>query len=1349
MEIPGGYLYLEKNAQTYVFLDRPHNHPGEAAPEILKGHAFKTSFIGCNTNISFVEEKATSFYYNYYLGNNPAKWKSKVHSYKKITYKNLYNGIDYVIGEDNGDLKSDYYLRPGADASQIKLVYQGADGLSVKDGKLIIKTSLAEITENVPYAYQVVNGVKKQVDCEYVLDQNKVGFKLGIYNKNLELVIDPVLFFSTYIGATADNFGCTATYDKHQNAYGGALVFPGGVYPATLGAFQSAFAGSDFTTRDMGITKFDSTGTSLIFSTYIGGTNGTEVPHSLVVDESDNLFVFGTTGSTTYPTTTGAYDVSFNGGSLVSETSQGLQYNLGSDIVISKFNPAGTALLGSTYLGGSNNDGLNYTPQLNYNYGDILRGEIIVDPLGNPIICSTTFSMNYPVTPGAPQPSISGPSDAVVTKLNSNLTGLLWSTYFGGNGSEAGFGMQPDMSGNLFFTGGTTSANLPVTAGVYDNTFNGIVDGFLAKINNTGTTLMASTYIGTNKYDQSYLIQVDSHNDVYVFGQTTGAYPVTPGKYFIPNSGQFIHKLSNNLTTSLWSTTVGRFGIAGNSQVDISPTAFLLNKCDKIYICGWGGTVNHFGQADFSSTSGLPITPDAFQSSTDGSDFYLAIFSRDMTAIEYGTFFGGAVSAEHVDGGTARFDKNGVVYQAVCAGCGGHDDFPTTPGAWSNTNNSSNCNLAVFKFNLDIAVTSAFEVPITVGCGLPYVVSFTNTSTNSNAFIWAFGDGDSSTVLSPTHSYTVPGDYTVTLIGYDTMGCYPSDTFELPVRVPEPFTLDQPLNDSICKGSSTSPITITGGLPGCTYAWTPTTGVAPPTGMTVTLSPTVSTNYRVIATSTDGCKDTVQFNVHVFQEPTADFTLTFDTCNIPAHFTFTYTGLHAGTFFWDFGDGFTSTLANPLHTYADPGNYTITLTVQDPNGCGFTDAISKNVFIPPPLVITLTGDEQICLGSSSSLNVSGGLTYQWSPATGLSNPSIANPIATPGTNTTYTVISTDINGCKDTASIPITVIQPPVAAFTPLFTPCYIPNNVVLTNNSTNSSAFIWQLDGITVNSTDLEHIFNTPGDYEIVLIAVDTSDCGFSDTATYNLFLPPPAQATAWGTDTVCIGLSLQLFSSGGESYTWLPPLDFLNPNVQNPYVFPPGDGTYYVIVTDTNNCTDTASVPVFTFPITTIDAGNDLVYDFGQGPAFNPSVPNSGTYTWTPSTGLSCTNCLTPEATPEVTTTYYLHYTDQYGCVYSDSLIVMVTPSVYIPNAFTPNGDGMNEFFIPIIRNLKTFNIDIFDRWGELIYTNGDMNPMWDGTYHGIKVKDDVYVWKIKYTSELDPSEVREKTGHVTVLR
>ena len=240
--------------------------------------------------------------------------------------------------------------------------YEGADRLFLKNGNLHIQTSVNEIIEQKPFAYQVIAGKTVEVPCIFSLNKNILTFEFpNGFDNTIPLVIDPVLTFSTYTGSIADNWGYTSTYDANGNLYAGGIVFGLG-YPFTTGAYQTASGGG----IDIGISKFNSNGTGLIYSTYLGGTSS-EIPHSLIVNNNNELLVYGTTGSLNFPITAGAYDVSFNGGTAVTVTGA-VPFPNGSDIFISKFNAAGSALSGSTFIGGSGNDGLNVAATLHYNY---------------------------------------------------------------------------------------------------------------------------------------------------------------------------------------------------------------------------------------------------------------------------------------------------------------------------------------------------------------------------------------------------------------------------------------------------------------------------------------------------------------------------------------------------------------------------------------------------------------------------------------------------------------------------------------------------------------------------------------------------------------------------------------------------------------------------------------------------------------------------------------------------------------------------------------------------------------------------------------------------------------------
>jgi hypothetical protein len=226
------------------------------------------------------------------------------------------------------------------------------------------------------------------------------------------------------------------------------------------------------------------------------------------------------------------------------------------------------------------------------------------------------------------------------------------------------------------------------------------IDGVVVKLSPDGSKFLSATYLGTPQYDQVYFLELDSSNQVYVLGQTQGEYLVTQDVYSNENAGQFIHKMNNDLDSTYFSTTIG----SGSGSPDFSPTAFLVNECENIFVSGWGGILNHPVTGYIGgNTIGLPITDNAYQSQTDGDDFYLMVLLQDAEQLLYSTFFGEINGrGEHVDGGgTSRFDKKGIVYQSVCGGCGGSSGFPTFPqDVWSTTNNSNNCNNAAFKFDL-------------------------------------------------------------------------------------------------------------------------------------------------------------------------------------------------------------------------------------------------------------------------------------------------------------------------------------------------------------------------------------------------------------------------------------------------------------------------------------------------------------------------------------------------------------------------------------------------------------------------------------------------------------------------
>ncbi|MBC8173604.1 MAG: PKD domain-containing protein, partial [Chitinophagales bacterium] len=732
----GGKLFLENNCFTWYFSNiaeiTSHTHEKDQHPElkVYRSHAFKTNFVDANENVQLSGLDKFTNYYNYFIGSDEQKWRGNVPAFQGVLYDNIYDNIQMKVYSSNGNMKYDFISEPGADVSKIKLQYEGLKEIKIINGNLHLVTSINEIIEMKPIAWQQLSEEKVLVPCEFRLEGNTVSFYFPEgYNTNAQLIIDPAtLIFASYTGSTADNWGYSATYDDDGNLYGAGIVMDDG-YPVTTGAFEEDFQGGEgFYPCDVGISKFTSDGTDLVYSTYLGG-GGSELPHSLIVDSANQLIVYGTTGSDDFPTGPAAFDDTFNGGDF-EQVTYVIQFSEGSDIFLTKFAADGGSIIGSTYFGGSGKDGLNLHTT-SYNYGDHARGEVVVDVFGNSYIASCTESSDIPTTTGVVQEDFGGEQDGVIAKFNDDLSDLIWCTYIGGSENDGAYSLKKASDGQFLVCGGTASDDFPTLPSALNPDYlGGSVDGWVAKLNSDASSFVGSTYIGTDEYDQTFFVDVDAENNVYITGQTSGDYPVTGGVYSNAGSSQFITKLNADVSEIIYSTVFG----TGSSIVNMAPSAFLVDNCQNVYVSGWGGGTNvSFANSAASNelgivyelgyVTGMPTTGDAYQSTTDGSDYYFIVFERDAEALIYASFFGGSTTSEHVDGGTSRFDKKGRIYQAVCAGCGGSDAFPTTDGAYSETNNSFNCNLGVIKFeftfgqlNLEVTATPDYQgcVPFTV-----------------------------------------------------------------------------------------------------------------------------------------------------------------------------------------------------------------------------------------------------------------------------------------------------------------------------------------------------------------------------------------------------------------------------------------------------------------------------------------------------------------------------------------------------------------------------------------------------------------------------------------------------------
>lgn len=1226
----GGKVFLEKQAFTYIFypkeglktLQHKFREDTSLAGEATF-HAVQMKFINSTSNTTIQKRDSSSFFENYFLGKDQLKWASGVKSFKQIYYQNLYKGIHLKSFSDKNNFRYDYVVDAGADVSQIKMQFEGQNQLSVMDGKLMIHTDVGEVAQLAPYAYQRIHGKEVKIKCSYVLKNNLVTFNLGTeYDHRFPLVIDPTLVFATYTGSLSDNFGMTATYDAQGNAYTAGVCF-GPQYPLSTGAFQLNFLGI----QDISVSKFDPAGTNLLFSTYLGGSD-TESPQSIVVDNQGELVVFGQTNSIDFPVTAGSFQTS----------------NAGvSDFIISKFNASGTGLLASTYLGGLYNDGVN-SSFLKYNYSDNLRGSVIVDDSNNVYISGCTFSPNFPITTGCLQNSLGGAQDGCFVKLKPTLNSLIFSSFLGGTGYDGIYNIALDNSNNLYLTGGTESADFPTTSGALHTSTQGPVDGFISLISSNGSNLIASTYIGTPAYDQCYFIQLDHQNRVYVYGQTEGVYPVTAGVYSNPGSGQFIHCLNSNLSSTFFSTVIG----SGDGNPDIVPSAFLVDVCGNIYISGWAG------YSPTTSTNGLPVTTNAYLSTTDGKDFYFMVLDKNALSLQYATFFGGALSHEHVDGGTSRFDKSGIIYQAICESCGGNDDMPATPSAWSSQNGSNNCNNAVVKFAFNANLTAANMSAPQSGCA-PLSVNFINNSINGSTYFWDFGDGQSASVFAPSHTYSTPGIYTIRLISKNLSTCNVSDT---------------------------------------TYT-------------NITVIPQYSLNP--IQFSTTGCT--------------------------PLYVSFMNTNTVSALYTWDFGDGSTSNAATPSHTYNTVGVYTVQLIGNTNSACSPIDTSYTTISVISQLTLTPMPDLTMCKGDSAILNLTtttSGCSFSWTPTIYLSSATVQQPKASPPNTITYHVVA-GANGCLAYDSVKLVVTENDVKIIMDSLHTC-IDDTIILKANQVCSN-YNW-----SSGQNSFQINVNQPGWYYLTTIE---NNCIAKDSIIIRDFIHV---AIPKSTVFLCKKDELQLNAPvGNYTYVWQPHYKINNDTIYNPLVRPLQQTTYSLTLSN-GPCISKGLYEVYVVPLPTLTVSPKKIEAFVDE-LIELNCLSDTICNWSEDYLLSCSFCNTSIATAHSNMTYYATVTNRYGCKTRDSIEIKVTPTLYIPNSFSPNGDFMNDVFKPEYTGFVEIELLIFDRWGELIFRTNELTSGWNGKYKEVNCELGVYVYKLNATDLY--RKTIERVGHVTLIR
>ena len=478
----------------------------------------RMSMVGANSAPEITGLDRLSGNSNYFRGNDPSKWQSNIPTYARVEYRELYPGVNLVYYGNEHQLEYDFQVAPGGNPGNIRMAFEGIRKIKINaDGDLVLQTAGSDIRMQKPAVYQEENGTRQSITGRYVVrGKRQVAFELGIYDKSKALVIDPVLTYSTFLGGANYDSGRSIAIDSSGNAYitGQTSSFN---FPVSINAYNTTYANG----YDVFVTKLSADGSTLVYSTYLGG-NSEDDGYGIAVDSSGNAYVTGMTASTAYPTTPGAYQTTLQGGNYY-----------GGDAFVTKLNADGTALVYSTYLGGTNVDQAN---------------GIAIDSSGNAYVAGFTSSGNFPTTPGAFQTTIStGTStDAFVTELNNTGTALIYSTFLGGTGIDQATAIKVDSLGSAYITGMTTSADFDVTPGAYQTSYGGPLSGyygdygdaFVTKFDPAGANLIYSTYLGGTGSDAGFGLDLAVSGEAYVAGYTgSGDFPTTPGVVRVGNGG--------------------------------------------------------------------------------------------------------------------------------------------------------------------------------------------------------------------------------------------------------------------------------------------------------------------------------------------------------------------------------------------------------------------------------------------------------------------------------------------------------------------------------------------------------------------------------------------------------------------------------------------------------------------------------------------------------------------------------------------------------------------------------------------------------------------------------------------
>ena len=673
-----------------------HSFPlGHSAPATeARVHLVRMELEGARPDAPSTSMEPQPGVSSYFLGNDPSQWHSGIPNFARVGFRGVYPGIDLAYYGTSGRLEYDFTVAPGADPNRIRLAFPGAQGVRIgAGGSLEIPAGAGSLTLGRPVVYQMTNGRRRPIEASFrLLAAGCVGFALGRYDRSRPLIIDPTLAYSTFLGGTVAEYIVGAASDSSGNAYVTGLTISLD-FPTTAGAFQSVnFASAGNAVSTAFIAKMNASGTALLYSTYLGGNaiantahQQGDYGHAIRVDAAGTAYVTGWTYSANFPVTAGAFQL----GNRTAAYGRATGF-------VTRLNAAGTALVYSTYLGGSTLD----EPEA-----------LALDASGNAYVAGITFSSDFPVTGSAYQKSnrsapIGGYND-FVAKLNPSGTGLVYSTYLGGSNDSGGglgssFWTNPiavDKAGNAYMAGFTESGDFPVTPGAVQPTNYAAFGGYeitVTKLNPTGSGLVYSTYLGGSSGSLSQGLGIDGAGNAYVAGFTSDRdFPVTKGAFQTTNRAA---STAGNTGASTYNGFLTKINATGSALVYSTYLGGTAGPWGGDGVMSLGVDANGYAYAGgYATSADFPVTAGAFQTKNRGawqccvnptyaSNAFLTVLNPAGTGLYYSTFFGGS-GVQNPNGPGAYGDSAYAVAlgpsgRIFLAGAAASANFPVTRGSF-------------------------------------------------------------------------------------------------------------------------------------------------------------------------------------------------------------------------------------------------------------------------------------------------------------------------------------------------------------------------------------------------------------------------------------------------------------------------------------------------------------------------------------------------------------------------------------------------------------------------------------------------------------------------------------------